>query len=63
MARSSQQSSITRIDHPTKRMHGFLVRVVFAGKTQSQIFRDRVYGSRESAFLAALGWCQQIQKR
>ncbi|MCG8347393.1 MAG: AP2 domain-containing protein [Chloroflexales bacterium] len=48
--------SITRIDHPAKRTHGYFVRVQWAGERRSKFFSDKKCGDRLSALADAISW-------
>ena len=56
--RSSEQSlggeaGISRIDQPSKRTHGWFVRIYLHGKTLSKFFADKLYDTPEGAREAA----------
>lgn len=54
--RKIRHKNITRIDHPTKRTHGYFVRIQWKGERRMKFFSDGVYGDRLSALDAALAW-------
>jgi hypothetical protein len=53
--------SISRIDQPSKKHHGFYVRVVFRGKQHSKFFSDKKYGGGEAALEAAIKYRDELE--
>jgi hypothetical protein len=54
--------SVSRIDHPSKHMHGWYVRVVFQGDIHSRFFSDRGYRIKRESLAAALKWRDRKEK-
>lgn len=52
----SKHKDIARIDQPSKRTHGWYVRVRFLGKTHSKFFSDKKCGGLDLSLLAAIAW-------
>jgi len=48
--------SISRIDHPTKNMHGWYVRVAFKGQIHSHFFSDSGHRGKRNALKVARTW-------
>jgi hypothetical protein len=51
-----RHKSISRVDHESKRMHGWLVRVHFRGERRSKFFGDKRHGGKEPALDAAIAF-------
>ena len=51
-----KHKDIARIDQPSKRTHGWYVRVSWKGKTHSKFFSDKKNGGNRASLLAALAW-------
>lgn len=47
---------ISRIDQPSKRSHGWYVRVPIKKKLKSKYFSDKKNGGKNAALLAAISW-------
>ncbi|MBU0675366.1 MAG: AP2 domain-containing protein [Proteobacteria bacterium] len=58
-----KHKDVARIDQPSKRTHGWYVRVRFLGKTHSKFFSDKKNGGRYSSLLAALTWRDTTEKK
>lgn len=54
--RKIRHKNITRIDHPSKRTHGYFVRIQWKGERRMKFFSDGVYGDRLAALDEALAW-------
>jgi hypothetical protein len=54
--RKLRHKNVTRIDHPTKRTHGYFVRIQWKGERRAKFFSDGVHGDRLAALDAALEW-------
>ena len=54
--------SISRIDQPHKRNHGWYVRVVFRRKIHSKFFSDACNGGRENALRRAVRYRNALEK-
>ena len=53
--------SISRIDSPGKKMHGWYVRVWFKNKMHSKFFNDKAFGGTDAALEAAIEYRDQIE--
>lgn len=58
----SGYKSISRIDQPEKRNHGWYVRVYFRGKMYSKFFNDRHHGGPEAALEEAVQYRNELEK-
>jgi hypothetical protein len=54
--------SISRIDQPHKKHHGYYVRVVFRGKQHSKFFGDKKFGDEEAALAAAIKYRNELEE-
>jgi hypothetical protein len=61
--RTTNHKNITRIDHPTKRTHGYNVRIAWKGEKHGKFFSDRIYGDRLAALDAAIIWRNKTEKK
>lgn len=59
----TKHKDIARIDQPSKRTHGWYVRVRFKGKTRSKLFSDKKCGGQNSALLSAVAWRDKTERR
>jgi hypothetical protein len=59
----SGYKSISRIDQPQKKHHGWYVRVNFKRKQYAKFFSDSKHGGREAALQAAVEYRNQTEKR
>ncbi len=57
----SGHKSISRIDVPAKKMHGWYVRVWYKGKMHSRFFNDKFYNGKEEALNAAIEYRDQVE--
>lgn len=53
---SERHKDIARIDQPSKKTHGWYVRIRFQGKTHSKFFSDLKHGGKALSLLNALAW-------
>lgn len=53
---TSKHKDIARIDQPSKRTHGWYVRVTFKGKVHSKFFSDKKNGGKDASLKMALTW-------
>jgi hypothetical protein len=53
--------SISRIDQPAKKHHGYYVRVSFRGKQHSKFFSDKKFGGGEAALEAAIRYRNETE--
>lgn len=58
----SGYKSISRIDLPKKKTHGWQVRVWYKGKRHTKFFNDKWYGSRQKSLQAAVTYRDQLEK-
>jgi hypothetical protein len=58
----SGYKSISRIDIPKKKTHGWQVRVWFKGKRHTKFFNDKWYGSREKSLQASVAYRDELEK-
>ena len=58
-----KHKDIARIDQPSKRTHGWYVRIRYLGVTHSKFFSDGKYGGRHSSLLTALAWRDNTEKK
>lgn len=63
MPNTSKHKDIARIDQPSKRTHGFYVRVRYAGKTYSKFFSDKKCGGKGSSLLSAIAWRDDTRRK
>ncbi len=59
----SGYKSVSRIDIPKKKTHGWYVRVWFKGKMHSKFFSDKVYDSSEEALQAAVEYRDELEQQ
>jgi hypothetical protein len=59
----SGYKSISRINVPQKRMHGWYVRVYFRGVMHSKFFNDAKFGDREAALEEAIYYRNEVEAR
>jgi hypothetical protein len=59
----SKFKSISRIDTPTKRTHGWYVRVYFNRTMHSKFFSDSLYGGSEEALEEAISCRNEIEQK
>ena len=62
MAKSGHKS-ISRIDTPTKRTHGWYVRVYFNRIMHSKFFSDSLYGGSEEALVEAIRHRDELEQK
>jgi hypothetical protein len=60
--KGSRLKSISRIDQPEKRTHGWYVRVRFAGQEVSKFFSDKLHGGKKKSLDAALAYRNETEK-
>lgn len=58
----SGYKSISRIDLPKKKTHGWQVRVWFKGKRHTKFFNDKWYGDREKSLEAAVEYRDELER-
>ena len=58
----SGYKSISRIDLPKKKTHGWQVRVWFKGKRHTKFFNDKWYGSKQKSLMASVVYRDQLEK-
>lgn len=61
--KTPKAKGITRIDDPGRHGVGWYARVVFRGKTSSKYFADGAHGGTRGAFLKALTWRNETEKK
>jgi hypothetical protein len=59
----SGHKSISRIDVPGKKMHGWYVRVWFKGKMHSKFFNEKFFASSEEALEAAIEYRNEVEEK
>lgn len=59
----SGYKSISRIDIPNKKTHGWYVRVWYKGKMHSKFFSDKLYDCSEEALEAAVQYRNEIERK
>jgi hypothetical protein len=62
MAKSGYKS-ISRIDTPSKRTHGWYVRVYFNRTMHSKFFSDSVYGGSDEALQEAIQYRNELERK
>ncbi len=62
MAKSGHKS-ISRIDTPSKRTHGWYVRVYFNRTMHSKFFSDSLYGDSEAALEEAIRYRDEVERK
>lgn len=62
MAKSGYKS-ISRIDTPSKRTHGWYVRVYFNRTMHSKFFSDSIYGGSDEALQEAIRYRNELEKK
>lgn len=63
MTIKANHKDITRVDQPSKRTHGWNVRVRFIGETHGKFFSDRKLGGKGASLLAAISWRDATEKK
>lgn len=61
MAKESGYKSISRIDQPHKKHHGWYVRVTWLQDTYSKFFSDKQHGGKSSALKEAVDYRNQVE--
>lgn len=61
--RPRRYKSITRIDHPAKHTHGWMVRVRFAGQTMNKFFSDKPHGGKRAALKVAIAFRDEAEQQ
>lgn len=54
--KSTRHKSVTRVERPERKMHGFHVRIAWQGKHYQKWFGDERHGDRLGALAAAIAW-------
>lgn len=63
-ARSPRRyKSITRVDHPAKRTHGWLVRVRYSGESINKFFSDKLHGGKRVALKQAIAFRDETERQ
>jgi len=62
MSQTSPIPGITRIDQPSRRTHGFFVRLCRLGKTYSAFFSDKKFGGQERALAVSKKYYLKLKK-
>jgi hypothetical protein len=60
--KASSIKSVSRIDQPHKKHHGYYVRVCFKGEKHSKFFSDKKHNGGDEALHAAVQWRNQKEK-
>jgi hypothetical protein len=58
-----RHKSISRVDHAPKRMHGWLVGVLFRGEQRSKFFGDKRHGGKQAALQQALAFRDEAERQ
>lgn len=53
---AEKHKDIARLDQPSKKTHGWYVRINFKGKTHSKFFSDAKHGGKELGLFNAMAW-------
>lgn len=60
--KKTKHKDIARIDQPSKKTHGWYVRVRYLGKIHSKFFSDKKCGGKDKSLLAAVAWRDTTEK-
>ncbi len=55
--------SITRVDQPSRRTHGWLVRIRFDGQTVNKFFSDKLHGGKQAALERAIAFRNATERQ
>lgn len=60
---SSGHKGVSRVDHPRRNTHGWLVRVAWRGEMHVKFFSDGAHGGREAALAKSISYRNRLEKQ